>query len=514
MIDNTSPDDNGPVPSRRIWIALTRTFAGLATFGILTLLVARSAIAQSPSEPNPPAIEAFVRAEMEATHIPGAAVAIIQGDQIIYLGGFGSADDSGRPITPDTPFIIGSLSKSFTAVAIMQLIEVGEVYLDAPVQLYLPWFHVADPHASKRITVRHLLNQTSGLNGRAGDDAEQFGQGSEAVEQNVRALGSTALTAPVGKEYQYSNVNYQVLGLILEKASGERYADYVQTHIFDPLDMSHSFTSRSIAEQNGLAEGYRMLITGQTLLAADQPFLEGALPSGFIISSANDMANYLIAQSTGSFRDHTLLTPLSLELLHTPPDNIPDDPYAMGWVAGRIADEPVIVHTGSVADYSASMVLTTNRGYGVVVLTNLHGVANGERMESIAISIAHLLLGSQPSPPPENSLVRDGLVILAVLFMVQLLSIGFGGREIRRARQQMPLRRRITALAFGRRELIWPSVGFVCGSSLKCQNRLSASCFSFNRTLCFCCSLLQGFPSSGGWCGQSLSIPSWQTSKN
>jgi CubicO group peptidase (beta-lactamase class C family) len=386
---------------------------------------------------------------MAATHIPGAAVAIIQGDQIIYQRGFGGADDSGRAVTPDTPFIIGSLSKSFTAVAIMQLSEQGQIYLDAPVQLYLPWFRVADPDASKQITVRHLLNQTSGLNGRASDASEQFGQGPGAVEQNVRALGSTALTAPVGKEFQYSNVNYQVLGLLVEQASGERYADYIQTHIFDPLEMSHSYTSRTIAAQNGLAEGYRMLITGQPLLAFDHPFNEGALPSGSLISSANDMANYLIAQSTGSFRDHPFLTPDSLQLLHTPPGNIPDDPYAMGWITGGIADEPVILHGGSALGYSSSMLLTTKQGYGVVVVSNLYGVANSKRLETVAIGITHVLLGSEPFPPSENSRVRDGLFILAVLFMMQLLSIGFGWREFLRARRQTPLSRRITALVVG-----------------------------------------------------------------
>src|SRR5262245_17215858 len=105
------------------------------------------------------AIERFVRHEMAAQRIPGLALGIVRDGRIAYVRGFGKADESGRPVTPQTPFIIGSLSKSFTALAIMQLVEAGKVELDAPVQRYLPWFHVADEQASGQITVRDLLHQ-------------------------------------------------------------------------------------------------------------------------------------------------------------------------------------------------------------------------------------------------------------------------------------------------------------------------------------------------------------------
>ncbi|HEX7774460.1 MAG TPA: serine hydrolase domain-containing protein, partial [Pyrinomonadaceae bacterium] len=84
-------------------------------------------------------------------------------DKIVYLKGYGQADPSGRPMTPQTPLILGSITKSFTALAVMQLVEAGKVELDAPVRRYIPWFRVADPNASAQITVRQLLYQTSGL---------------------------------------------------------------------------------------------------------------------------------------------------------------------------------------------------------------------------------------------------------------------------------------------------------------------------------------------------------------
>ena len=106
------------------------------------------------AEMNFKAIDEYITAQMRAARIPGVAVAIVKGDQIVYLKGYGQADPSGRPVTPQTPFIIGSITKPFTALAVMQLVEAGKVELDAPVQRYIPWFRVADPKASAQITVR------------------------------------------------------------------------------------------------------------------------------------------------------------------------------------------------------------------------------------------------------------------------------------------------------------------------------------------------------------------------
>ena len=116
---------------------------------------------------------------MDAQRIPGLALGIVQGDEIVHLRGFGEADSSGRAVTPQTPFIIGSLSKSVTALAVMQLVEAGKVELDAPVQRYLPWFRVADEEASAEITVRHLLNHTSGLSTKTGRSFQGNGDTSD-----------------------------------------------------------------------------------------------------------------------------------------------------------------------------------------------------------------------------------------------------------------------------------------------------------------------------------------------
>ena len=132
--------------------------------GVSRLLNARTAKAKAAFKGTSySVVDAYIEEQMQRLHIPGASLAIIEGDKVMHQRGFGKARPDGETPTPQTPFFIGSLTKSITALAVMQLVEAGKVELDAPVQRYLPWFRVANPEASAQMTVRHLLNQTSGM---------------------------------------------------------------------------------------------------------------------------------------------------------------------------------------------------------------------------------------------------------------------------------------------------------------------------------------------------------------
>lgn len=124
---------------------------------------ARSMRVESTHEAGYTSIDAYIQAQMAQLNIPGAVLAIVEGDQIVHTHTFGRAGPYGVRLTPQTPFFVGSLAKSITASAVMQLVEAGKIELDASVQSYLPWFQVADRRVSAQMTVRHLLNQTSGL---------------------------------------------------------------------------------------------------------------------------------------------------------------------------------------------------------------------------------------------------------------------------------------------------------------------------------------------------------------
>src|SRR5215212_8596203 len=185
---------------RSVTLALGALFA-LVVLGMTQALATGNNSSQADGQ-DFDAIDAYVQEQMQEMRIPGAALGIVKGDKIVHLEGFGNADDSGREVTPQTPFKIGSMSKSFTALATMQLVEDGKVDLDAPVQRYIPWFRVADPEASSRITVRHLLNQTSGIPTSAGLTYMHKGDSSnDALEKEVRAMSNVELTHTTGEVY-------------------------------------------------------------------------------------------------------------------------------------------------------------------------------------------------------------------------------------------------------------------------------------------------------------------------
>jgi CubicO group peptidase (beta-lactamase class C family) len=353
------------------------------------------------------AIDRYVQGEMAAQRIPGLALAIVEGNRVAYVRGFGRADDSGREVTPKTPFIIGSLSKSFTALAIMQLVEAGKVELDAPVRRYLPWFRVADEAASAEITVRHLLNQTSGLSTKTGRSFQGNGDIDDgALERAVRKLHSVALTAPVGERHQYSTINYSILGLIVQTVAGRSYESYVQTEILNPLDMRDSFTSEAAAKQHGLATGYHYLFSRPKV--ADLPYNRGLVPAGYLTSSAEDMAHYLIAQlNQGRYGRTSVLSPAGVDAMHRPAVPTPQTgtSYGMGWFAGPINGIPTVHHQGETFNFHANAVLVPESRTGVAVLMNAENSLDlflSGRMGSISEGVTSLLEGREPAPPPSR----------------------------------------------------------------------------------------------------------------
>jgi CubicO group peptidase (beta-lactamase class C family) len=398
--------------------------------------------------PDFAAIDDFVEAEMDAQRIPGLALGIVQDDRIVHMRGFGKADASGRAVSPQTPFIIGSLSKSVTALAVMQLVEAGKLELDAPVQRYIPWFRVADEEASAQITVRHLLNHTSGLSTKTGRSFQGSGDTSDsALEQAVRKLSTVQLTKPVGGTHQYSTINYSVAGLIVAAVSGQPYESYIQKHVFAPLRMRNSFTSKAEAEPQGLATGHHYWFGRPT--AADEPYNRGLLPAGFLISSAEDMAHYLIAQlNDGRFGGAAILSPAGTAELQRPaiPAAETDTSYGMGWFVGPINDIPAVFHQGETFNFHANIVLLPESHQGVVVLMNAENSLDlfvRGRMGTVAEGVASLLAGQEPQSPPSNIAI---FVVYAALLGAIVLQVA---RMIRSAAALR--RRRVPSGRFGPR---------------------------------------------------------------
>ena len=358
-------------------------------------------------------VDAFVREQVERHGLPGLALVLVDGDRVVHMAGYGKADQTGRAVAPQTPFVLASASKPITALAVMQLVESGAVDLDAPVQRYLPSFRVADPVASRQITVRHLLQHTSGIPEQGCQNSRL---GAATLEQFVAALQTIELDAPPGARHIYCSGNYNVLGRVIEVVSGQSYASYVDQHIFAPLRMRHSFTSEQAARRDGLAQGYHWLFGAA--VPADYPYDAPQAPSGFLITSAEDLAHFLIAQLNGGrFGSANVLSPQGMAAMQAPGVAIGEsgETYGLGWRTGSLGGVPAVFHAGDHPNAHTFVFVEPQARRGAVLLTNSQTMlAQFGVYKQIEHGVARLLAGQEPTPA-STSLPRLYLIVDAVL---------------------------------------------------------------------------------------------------
>ena len=398
--------------------------------GMLAASIRPAAAATPVNSLDYTALDTYITAQMKKHGLKGIALAVTEGDEILYLKGYGTAGQN-RPMTAQTPMYIGSHSKSITGLAIAQLVDQGKIALNAPVQKYIPWFRVADPDASQKITISHLLHHTSGLSesgytNRTPDDA--------SLAEGVRALSTARLTAPVGMQFQYFNLNFSVLALVIETVTGQSYADYVQQHIFTPLQMTHTYTDPATARANGLSQGYSRFLGFTVPWPQHHPTYE--LANGFLISSAEDLAHYAIAlNNQGVYQGASVLPPEKLKLLFAPIQG-----YGMGWFV-----EPGHYHHGGANETFKTFVdLYPERGLGVILLINQgYMIDHYISAEQISRGVQAIVLGTPPPPVSEGWSVRT--INQGVLVLVLALSI-FHTRNLFRLRTWADRMRGKTAL--------------------------------------------------------------------
>ncbi len=385
----TSPRDNG---SRPVAVA-----AGLMLCALQSA-ACEPASAQSPVADRFGAVDRYVENVMREDRVPGAAVVIVHNDSVIHVQGYG-ADGHGRPVTPATAFVLGSMSKSFTALAIMQLVEQGRVELDAPVRRYIPWFRVNDVRASSVITVRHALNHTTGIPTRA----PRASGNSISLVDHVRALRPVEPASPPGSSHEYASPNYLILGAIVEAVTGGTYAEYVRQFIFSPLRMTTSFTRQDLAIGSGMARGHRYWFGYP--LPVTLPYDSDRMPTAAIISSAADLGHFLVAQlNDGQFGETSLLSPAMTRAMQTEGAIAEGFTYTAGWRVSSIGGAKAIHHGGIVPNFRGKMVMLPEQGWGVAVLTNVSSslplplVPTSHRMaDEIAAYLAGKPLVASPS---------------------------------------------------------------------------------------------------------------------
>ena len=335
---------------------------------------------------------------------PGLAAVLTRGDAIIRLDVEGY-DSTGAAITPDTPMRVASITKSFTAAGVLTLVDEGRVDLDRPLVTYVPDFRMADDRAAA-ITVRHLLNQTSGL----ADYTVDIGATQRAADlaTYVAALRPGALAAPPGTRYAYCNVNYDLAARVIEVVDGRPFAQAMRARIFAPLGMTHTAIGTTPAD------GYNSLFGWWVARQELAGFRGGA---GGAVTTARDMGRWLISQTGHG----SLLKAASLREMHTPGKVASG--YAMGWGPIDVAGRTLLVHSGNLFTYTAVQAIDPGTREGWAVLTNSAALADPAYETLLA------LVGKTEVSRSERLLVEAGLAVTAI-GSVLLATIG-----VRRARR-------------------------------------------------------------------------------
>ena len=315
-------------------------------------------------------VDDFVLARLSEQHIPGAAIAVIHNGRLVKAQGYGLADvELNVPVTKETVFEIGSVTKQFTASAVMILAQEGRINLDDRISKYLPPI----PQAWNEITVRQLLTHTSGIRNYTGLSGFELSKHLKK-EEFIKTIAEYPLDFPPGERWSYSNTGYSLLGMIIEKASGQSYWDFMRARIFRPLGMNSTTDRNPKAIIRNRASGYEWV--GGALEHRDTDFTD-LTSAGAIVSTVLDLAKWDAALNSG-----TLLRRISQDEMWTPVRLNKGDtyPYGLGWNIESLLGHRVIRHGGLTAGFSATFTRYVDDHLTIIILCNLGDASLNSRI--------------------------------------------------------------------------------------------------------------------------------------
>ncbi|HSG45194.1 MAG TPA: serine hydrolase domain-containing protein [Anaerolineales bacterium] len=334
----------------------------------------------------------LIERQLSTLNAPGIAIGITHREQTLYADIFGLANlEAGLPVKPETLFQIGSISKSFTSIILLQLQEEGLLDIDEPVTKYLPWFEIQSKFPP--ITLRHLMSHTAGI--IMGSDE------TPTALTETWNLRHTKATAAPGEMFHYSNSGYKALGLVLETILGQDISTILCERIFIPLGMSASQPDLCNANRYLQATGYapyfddRPLPPGGRLAPAT--WLESNTADGAICSNAEDMCRYLrMLLQNGNGQ-------LSLEsfekLIHpviATDDGLHGEQYGLGLYTMQLDGHNVIGHSGGMVGFAADMLADLDSGLGVIILAN--GLVELSKISHYALNLFNAALDGDELP--------------------------------------------------------------------------------------------------------------------
>ena len=370
-----------------------RIYHSYAAFAALITSVA--ACRQAADNSLTDSLDVRSAAFLKASGTPGLAVGVWRNGKVAYARGFGVlAEGEKRPVTPATVFHVASISKTFVATAILQLMEQGKVKLDDPVITYVPYFQLKDS-AFRDITVRQLLSHTAGMPDVTDYEWSKPEYDEKALERYIRGLKDSTLIARPAEKWQYSNIGFELLAHLIATVSGESFEEYVQRHILTPAGMRHSTFLMTDVDSANLATGHVQGTAG-TERSTYYPYNRRHAGSSTLHASLEDMlrwgainaargtldgAQILRAESYDlAWKSQIDLTSIYLELMKQMKMDLPLRKVEMGlgWFLMDYNGHRVVNHDGSDRGFRSALFVSPERQTVLVVFAN-HSNANVEQ---------------------------------------------------------------------------------------------------------------------------------------
>ncbi len=363
-------------------------------------------------------LEQMIDHEMKDKALPALSIALVDDQQIIWAKGFGFADpDKKVPATAETVYRVGSVSKLFTDIAIMQLAERGVVNLDVPVQTYLSDFKPKNPFGTP-ITLRHLMSHRAGLV-REPPVGHYFDNTSPTLAQTVASLNKTELIYAPGTHTKYSNAGIAVVGRVLEVVTKHSFADTLQTNVIMPLGLTHSAFAPTPAIMSSLAKAYLWTSFGKQFEAPT--FQLGMAPAGSMYSTVTDLARFMsVLFKRGAGPNGPVLKPETLEAMWLPqfaPAGTRQG-FGIGFNIGELQGQRRVGHNGAVYGFATDLQAFPDAKLGVAVVTTVDGAnAVVDHVAEEAVSSLLHVHDDKPLAPltfpdpltPEQAKKFDGL---------------------------------------------------------------------------------------------------------
>jgi CubicO group peptidase (beta-lactamase class C family) len=337
-------------------------------------------------------LDLYIQSFSTAFQIPGLAIAIIDSNKIFYTKALGYKNlDTKEPMTTNAIFHMASVSKPFTATAIMQLVENKRMKLDDPVVRYLPYFKLDDPRY-KDITIKQMLMHTSGIPDVRDYEwnKPQFDDG--AAERYVRSLVREKMIAGPGEKWQYSNMAFDILADVIAKVSGMTFEDYIKDNILNPLDMKESdfLRERIKPELRTTAHVFNL----QPQVSEVYPYNRRHAPSSCLNANVLEMCNWAIANMNGGILNGTrILSETSYKLLFEPQFKIYENrSIGLSWFLDRHREMKTISHGGADLGYRTYIIMLPEKSLAVIVANNFEI----SPVDDLSFGVIDIMLGFEP----------------------------------------------------------------------------------------------------------------------